>query len=155
MSKLLAPTRGGEASYPNQDKAIALAKERGDELVFLYITDISFLDHHSAPVLLNLEEELDEMGAFLLAMAQERAARAGIEAQAIVRRGYFNDVLKEVITEMGMCCVVLGSPETDTGLTTLEYLHELAEDIAVTQNAETIVLDKGEIVFQHGPGNRG
>jgi nucleotide-binding universal stress UspA family protein len=152
MQKILAPTRGGEASYPNQDKVIALAKERGDELVFLYITDISFLDHHSAPVLFDLEEELDEMGAFLLAMAQERAAKVGVNAQAIVRRGNFNDVLKEVITELGMCCVVLGSPETDTGMTTIEYLRELAEDLADTLQSETIVLEKGEIVFQHGPG---
>lgn len=152
MTKILAPTRGGEASYPNQDKVIALAKERGDELVFLYITDISFLDHHSAPVLFNLEEELDEMGAFLLAMAQERAAKVGVDAEAIVRRGNFNDVLKEVIVELGMCCVVLGSPETDTGTTTFEYLRDLAEDLADTLQSETIVLEKGEIVFQHGPG---
>ena len=30
MTTILRPTRGGEVTFPNQDRAIALAKERGD-----------------------------------------------------------------------------------------------------------------------------
>ena len=37
---ILCPTRGGQASYPNQDLAIAIAKEREVEILFLYITNV-------------------------------------------------------------------------------------------------------------------
>ena len=43
MGRILCPTRGGEGSYRTQDAAIAMAKERGDELVFLYVVDLDFL----------------------------------------------------------------------------------------------------------------
>ena len=152
MPKILAPTRGGQASYVNQDRAISLAKEQGAELYFLYITDISFLEHHSAPILLNLEDELEEMGGFVLAMAQERASKQGIEAQALVLRGHFGDVLSEVIEEGGFDCLILGNPEQDTGITSFEFLQELAKGLADAHQVETIVVEKGEIVYQHGPG---
>jgi nucleotide-binding universal stress UspA family protein len=149
MKKILAPTRGGEASYSNQDKAIALSKERGAELHFLYVTDISFLDRVSSPVLIDIEEELDEMGGFLLAMAQERAKGQGVEAGAVVRRGHFGDVLQAVIEEMEIDCLILGSPEEESGITTFELLRELAEELASTHHVETVVLSQGEIVFEH------
>ncbi|HIQ01546.1 MAG TPA: hypothetical protein EYH30_05385, partial [Anaerolineales bacterium] len=44
MGKILCATRGGEASYRTQDAAIALARERGDSLIFLYVVDTHFLD---------------------------------------------------------------------------------------------------------------
>jgi hypothetical protein len=48
MGKTLCATRGGEASYRTQDAAIALAKERGDELVFL-----SLIFHTPCPTLIS------------------------------------------------------------------------------------------------------
>ena len=151
MKRILAPTRGGEGSCPNQDKAISLSKEQGAELHFLYVTDISFLDRVSSPVLIDVEEELDEMGGFMLAMAQERAQAQGVEAGAIVRRGHFMDVVQAIIEEMEISCLILGSPEADSGLTTFDLLRELAEELASTHQVETIVLSKGEIVYQHAP----
>lgn len=151
MKKILAPTRGGEASYSNQDKAIALSKEQGAELHFLYVTDISFLDRVSSPVLVDVEEELDEMGGFMLAMAQERAKGQGVEADAIVRRGHFGDVLQALIEEMEIDCLILGSPEEESGITTFDLLRELAEELASTHQVETVVLSKGEVVYEHKP----
>jgi hypothetical protein len=69
VGKILCATRGGEASYRSQDAAIALAKERGDELVFLYVVDLRFLDKTSAPIVVDVEKEMGKMGRFLLAMA--------------------------------------------------------------------------------------
>ena len=34
--KILVPTRGGESSYPNQDKAIAIAKEKNRDSADLW-----------------------------------------------------------------------------------------------------------------------
>ena len=72
MGRILCATRGGEASYRTQDAAIALARERGDELVFLYVVNISFLDTISRAVRPDtVSTELEKMGEFLLLMAQD------------------------------------------------------------------------------------
>ena len=149
MSKILAPTRGGQPSYPNQDRVIALAKEKGAELCFLYITDISFLDRVSSPVLIDIEEELDEMGLFLLAMATERAQKQDVEAQAIVRRGHFRDVLKATIKELEIEILVLGSPVGRDGLTTFEQMRGLAIEMAEFFKIEAYILASGEIAFEY------
>jgi hypothetical protein len=43
MGLILCTARGDEASYCTQKAAIALAKERGNEIVFLYILYMDFL----------------------------------------------------------------------------------------------------------------
>ncbi|TFH36101.1 MAG: universal stress protein [Anaerolineales bacterium] len=151
MMKILAPTRGGPASSVNQDRAISIAKERTAELFFLYITDISLLDQHASSLMFELEDELEELGGFVLAMAQERASMQGVEAQAIVRRGHFGDVLEAVIAELGIDCLILGSPEQDTGITTFDFLRQIAGKLGETHQIETLVIHKGEVVYQHGP----
>ena len=62
MGKILCATRGGEDSQRTQQAAIALAQERGDELVFLYVADASFLDRIAAAVVVDVQSELDQMG---------------------------------------------------------------------------------------------
>ena len=145
-NKLLCPTRGGEASYPNQDSAISLAKERGAELIFLYISNVHFLDLTAAPKVFDIEAELDEMGDFLLAMAQERAFQAGIEAAAVVRRGEFRETLKDIIEEYQITTVVLGAAGEETGVLTEEYIDILSEELCSETGTEVIVVHQGEIV---------
>ena len=108
MGKILCATRGGEASYPAQDAVIALAKEQGDELVFLYVADISFLNNMSAPMVIDVESRLEKLGRFQLVMAQERAAAQGIIAQTIVRRGKLRAELVVLAEEIGATIIVMG-----------------------------------------------
>ena len=143
---LLCPTRGGEASYPNQDQAIALAKERDAHLVFLYVSNVHFLDLTAAPKVFDIETELDEMGDFLLAMAQERADKAGLEADTIVRRGEFRETLKDIIEEYQVTTVVLGAAGEETGVLTEAYLDTLSEELCNETGTEFIVVHQGEIV---------
>jgi len=143
---LLCPTRGGEASYPNQDQAIQMAKERDAHLIFLYVSNVHFLDLIAAPKVFDIEAELDEMGEFLLVMAQERAAKAGIEADTIVRRGEFRETLKEVIDEYEITTVVLGAAGKETGLLTQDYIDTLSEELCSETGTEFIVVHQGEIV---------
>ena len=110
MGKILCATRGGQASHHTQDAAIALAQERGDELVFLYVADISFLNQMAAPVVVDVEARLEKMGRFQLAMAQERAEAQGIPAGALVRRGQLRAELAAAAREIGAELVVLGHP---------------------------------------------
>ena len=144
-NRILCPTRGGKASYANQDRAIALAKERDSDLLFLYVSNVKFLGLTSLPFIVDIETELDEMGEFILIMAQERAEKAGVHAEITVERGVFDKVLKAVIQEQQISTVVLGSSKEGTGITTEEYVQKLGETISQELGVEFIVLKDGEI----------
>lgn len=152
MQTILFPTRGGPASYPNQDRIIALAKEEGARLIFMYVSDVQFLNLIMSPVLVDVEAEIEEMGEFMLVMAQERAAEAGIEADIIVRRGVFREALKKCIAETGADVVVLGTPARGTGITTPAYRKELIRQVIEETGVEVLEVDEGEIVARWDPG---
>lgn len=152
MTKILCPTRGGQASYPNQDFAIELAKEKGAELLFLYVSSVRFLGKTASPVVVDVQKEIDEMGEFLLAMAQERAGKSGVQADIVVRHGEFQDVLEEVIQENQVRMVVLGTSAQDTGFTTQDYMEELSAMLSSKTGVEFIVVYKGEVISRHTPG---
>ncbi len=148
---ILCPTRGGKDSYPNQDRAVALAKERGVEVLFLYITNVEFLGLTAAPKLIDIEHELDEMGEFMLAMAQERAGKANVDAVTLVQRGHFHEVLADVIEEHEISTVVLGSSAGGTGVVTESYIRDLIDEIHGKTEVEFIIVDQGEIVATYHP----
>jgi nucleotide-binding universal stress UspA family protein len=110
MSLVLCATRGGEASVPTQEKAIALAKDKGLSLAFLYVADSSFLNKTAAAVVIDVDEELTNMGEFLLTMAVERALEKGVTAESIIRTGTIRDVLPKVARELDATMIVLGQP---------------------------------------------
>ncbi len=110
MGLILCATRGGEASRRTRDKAIELAKERGDELVFLYVVDMSFMDKTAAPVVVDAGSGVERMGGFLLAMAQEHAREKGLEAQVVIREGKTREEIKAAAKELEVDTVVLGLP---------------------------------------------
>lgn len=150
MSLILCPTRGGQSSIPNQQWAISLAKKRNAKLVFLYISNVRFLDRAAGPLLVDISHELDELGEFLLAMAQDRAAKAGVEAQTIVRQGEFQEALTTAIQELGANTVVIGQAARGTGVTTEGYMTILADAVKKT-GAELFVVDEGQVVHLHTP----
>ena len=122
MSVILCATRGGEASIKTQQRAIGLAKEREAKLVFIFVADVRFLDHYTAPRVPAMEGEMEHLGEFLLLMAKERAEKAGVEADFTVRKGVFMAALIEAAKELGASLIVLGRPADDS-VTTLEYLE--------------------------------
>jgi nucleotide-binding universal stress UspA family protein len=152
MTTILRPTRGGEASYANQDRAVALAKDRDADLLLLYVSNVHFLDRVAGPVIVDIEAELDEMGEFLLALAQERAEMAGVRAKTLVLRGQFREALRQVIQEHEeVTTVVLGSAAGGTGVTTPGYLEDLVQWCHTECGIEVIVVDGGEIIEHHEP----
>ena len=110
MSLILCATRGGEASIPTQIKAINLAKKEDSALTFLYVADSSFLNKTAAAVVVDVDEELTNMGEFLLVMAVERAAERGVTAESIIRAGVIREVLPDVARTLGASMIVLGRP---------------------------------------------
>jgi nucleotide-binding universal stress UspA family protein len=147
MITILCPTRGGNESHPNQDFAINLARERGADLLFLYVSNIQLIGRAGPPIVVDIEEELDEVGEFLLTMAQERAEKSGVSAKVSVRRGIFLKVLREVILEKEISTVVLGSSSKDTGLVPYAHLQELSKELSDETGVEIIVVQDGEMLF--------
>ncbi len=147
MITILSPTRGGEKSYPNQDFAINLAKERGANLVFLYVSDVQFLNQMSSPVLVDVAAELEEMGEFLLAMAQERASKSGIEAEIVVRSGVFGDVIEAMIPQYEISTLVLGSSDQEGAVTTNDFLLQMSQKLADVHDLEVLLVRHGELLY--------
>lgn len=140
MGKILCATRGGEASHRTQDAAIALAKQGKDELIFLFVADVSFLNQTAAPLVVNVETRLARMGRFQLAMAQERAARQGVTAQAIVRQGKLRAELVAVAKDLEVNLIVLGRPLDREAIFDEIALQAFATGLETVTGAEVRIL---------------
>ncbi len=140
MGLILCAIRGGEASYRTQQAAIALAKEHGDEIVFLYIIDLSFLNKTAAPIVVNIENELDQMGRFFLLMAKERASEQGVEVRTITRNGTVQEEIINAVLEEGATRVVLGRPAGEQSAFQTSSLQAFADEIKRVTEAETIIV---------------
>ena len=129
MGKILCATRGGEASYRTQDAAINLAKERGDTLVFIYVVDLHFLDKTSGSVIVDVRQEMTNMGEFLLLMAKERAAEQGVVAETHCREGTVREELIRAASEEQVSLVILGRPGNSGSVFQSSGLRALAAEI--------------------------
>jgi nucleotide-binding universal stress UspA family protein len=133
--------RGGEASYGTQDAAIALAKKRGDTLVFIYVADVGFLNQSAAPLVVDVYQRLVKLGQFQLAMAQERAAAQNVVDQTVVRRGQLRTELVNVAQEIGATLIVLGRPIEPTAFFAETALQEFVADLQTETGIEARILD--------------
>jgi nucleotide-binding universal stress UspA family protein len=140
MGLILCATRGGEASYRTQEAAISLAKERGDELVFLYVVDLHFLEKMGAPIVVDVENEVTQMGDFFLLIAKERAAQQGIEARAICQKGAIHDEIIKAARKEEATLVVLGRPAGKESAFRTTSLKAFAKQIEEDTGAETYIV---------------
>jgi nucleotide-binding universal stress UspA family protein len=140
MGTILCATRGGEASHHTQDAAIALAKQRGDQLVFLFVADVSFLNQIAAPLVVDIESRLAKMGRFQLAIAQERAREQGLEVQISVRPGKLRAELVAAARELDAGIIVLGRPLERDAVFDDTALEALATGLQAVTGAEVRIL---------------
>lgn len=140
MGTILCATRGGEASHRTQDKVITLAKERGDELLFLFVVDLHFLDKTAAPIVVDVENDIAEMGEFILLMAKERAAKENVESRILIREGEVFDELEKVAIEEEVSMIVLGRPQEEGSVFKLAELEQLAEKIEADTGIKVQIL---------------
>ncbi len=138
--KIICATRGGEASRNTEDYAIQLAKERNAELTFLYVVETSFVDRIAAPVVVDVEAQIERMGDFLLAAVQERAAREGVHAQMIHRHGPVREEIKNCISEEGADIVVLGRPRGEEAVFAETGVSPFAEELERETGAQVILV---------------
>ncbi len=141
MGKILCATRGGEASYRTQDATIKLAQERGDEILFLYVVDIEFLQKTAHAVRPDVvTAEMEKMGEFLLAMAQERAQKQNVTADYILRHGDIRKELAAAAGELNIDLVVLGKPTGEESTFALAGLEAFAAQIESETGTETRII---------------
>jgi nucleotide-binding universal stress UspA family protein len=140
MGKILCATRGGADSQRTQEAAIALAKERGDELAFLYVADTSFLDNIAAPVVVDVERELDQMGRFQLSMAQQQAAEQGVDAEIAISHGHLQIQLVLAARELRATTIVLGRPQGKMAVFEEADLETFAHELRAKTGAEVLIV---------------
>lgn len=133
MGRILCATRGGEESRRTHQAAVALAAERGDELIFLYVADASFLDQTAAALVIDIDRDLERMGRFQLAMACEGAAEQGVAARGVVRRGRLWPELAAAAAELDATLIVLGAPGEESAA----FGHESLRALAAILHAQT------------------
>lgn len=141
MGKILCATRGGEGSRQTQNMAIALAKEQDDELIFIFVADNSFLNTTAAPVVIDVERRLEQLGRFQLVMAQERARAQGVDAQAVVRRGHLKHELVAGAQEIGATLIVLGRPHGQKAVFEEDDLQAFADELQAETDIRVQILE--------------
>jgi nucleotide-binding universal stress UspA family protein len=132
--------------------AIKAAADESAKLIFLYISDVHFLDHTAGPIALDvIETQLEEVGEFILAIAKERAAKSGLEAQGIVLRGDFRTALEDAIKNFGVDLIIFGSAVSGTGAMTPDYNKRLFEHLTDEYGVEIFVTREGVVVDRLAP----
>lgn len=141
MKKILCCTRGGEASQRTQDEVIAMAKEAGASILFLYIVDVEFLKLTARGVRPDVvSTELEHMGEFLLALACERAAAQDIQAEGVVRHGPLIEALESAAREEEADAIAFGRPVGPDSSFSLTDLEDLATRIEEDTGIKSYIL---------------
>jgi len=116
MGLIVCATRGGEAGRRTQERAVALAKERGDELVFLCVFDPTFAGSLSDVLSEAVVQEQQWLGRALTSVAQSRARKQGVDAFTEVRSGPVVESIEEFLREACASMLVIGEPKVDSTL---------------------------------------
>ncbi len=141
MGKILCATRGGEPSYRTQDAAIALSKDEGSALVFIYVVDISFINKIAEAVRPDVvTAEIEKMGEFLLAMAQERAQKQGVSAEVVFHHGNFRSELIDCARELEIDLILLGKPTGEESVFELEKIESFATELEAETGVEVRIV---------------
>jgi len=142
MGPIVCATRGGEVSRRTQQRAVALAKERGAELVFLCVVDPSFAGPVKKALAATLADELQRLGRALLSIAQARAREQGVATRTVVLSGPVWQNIEEYVRQVGADALVIGAPRV--GLTPRAFgsgdVQRLAETIQETAGVDVVVV---------------
>jgi nucleotide-binding universal stress UspA family protein len=107
-----------------------MARDEGASVLFLYVVDVEFLRLTARGVRPEVvAAELEQMGEFLLAIACERAAAQGVQAEMCVRHGELVPALESAAVEEGADAIAFGRPAGPYSAFSLEDLQQMASRI--------------------------
>lgn len=134
MSGILCPIRGGPGSKGAIELGIQLAKQTGEQLHFLFVVNLDFLNLTVTSRTQVLSAEMRGMGEFILLTARAKAEEEGVIAGCTVRQGDVMDEIVNLAKEIEASYVILGRPqrgETENIFTTDQlqaFVQRLEED---------------------------
>ena len=142
MGPIVCATRGGKASRRTQEQAIALAHERGDRLIFLFIADTTFTRPNNQALAQALTDELERLGSRLLCIAQARAHQQGIEADMVVRHGPVREAIENFLREVQASTLILGAPQAGSAeqIFAPGEMSQFAQEIHAATGVEVIIV---------------
>ena len=142
MGPIVCATRGGEASHRTQERAIALAKERNTELIFLCVVDASFAGPLNERLAATLDDELKRLGRSLLNIAETRAQEQGVSARTVCTSGPVWESIEGFLQEINASAFVIGSSRSR--MTHQAFgsgdVTDFAESLRQTVDVEVIVV---------------
>ena len=146
MGPIVCATRGGEAGRRTQERAIALAKERGTELTFLCVFDPSFAGHLNSALSAAVAEEQQWLGRALMSVAQSRAREQGVEAGAVVLSGAVLPSIEDYLCEAGASTLVIGKAKIDSPLSAFRrgMVQSCAKHVEQHTSVEVVVVTPAE-----------
>jgi hypothetical protein len=107
-----------------------MAKKEGATICFLYVVDVEFLKLTARGVRADVvTTEMEHMGEFLLALACERAAAQGVEAEMCLRHGSLVEALESAAREQGVDAIAFGRPVGPDSSFSLADLERLTAQI--------------------------
>lgn len=116
MGPIVCATRGGEAGRRTQERAIALAEQRGSELIFMTVFDPSFAGDLNGALSAAVEKEQRWLGRALVSVAQARAKEQGVKASVVVLSGPMLESIEAFLYESEAQTLVIGEPKIDSPL---------------------------------------
>ena len=146
MGPIVCATRGGEAGRRTQERAIALAKERDAELVFLCVFDPGFAGLLNSALSAAVEEEQRWLGRALMGVAQARAREQGVDAGAVIRSGLVLEQIEEFLCESGASMLVIGEAKIDSALAAFRRgtVQSCARHVEQNTSVEVVVVTPAE-----------
>lgn len=146
MGGIVCAIRGGPHSQPTITRSIGLARETGQPLYFLYVVNLDFLSHTTSTRVHTISGEMHQMGEFILLMAQDVAARQGVEAEGVIRHGNVGEEIIALCHELEAKYLVLGRPKAEREDTV--FTRELLQQFVARteeQTGATVVLPEEDV----------
>ncbi len=141
MSGIVCAIRGGASSQPTINQAIRTAIETNLPIYFLYVLNLDFLNKGSQSRTQTINEEMQELGEFILLAAQSQAARQGVTAEGVIRqRDVVGDEIIALCRELKADYVILGRPREmkQENVFTHEELDQFGRHIEQETGAEVV-----------------
>jgi nucleotide-binding universal stress UspA family protein len=144
MSGIVCAIRGGPFSRPTINKAIALSRESGQSVHFLYVVNLDFLTNALHSNVIVMEEEMRQMGEFILLNAQETARKAGVESQTVTRKGLVREEIIALCQETNASYVILGKPQhgQEHNVLASDALGDIAKEIEQECSAQVVFAEE-------------
>lgn len=145
MSGVVCAIRGGPHSQATIEKAIAVAKERTLPLYFLYVVNLDFLGRVASTRTFTINQEMEQMGEFIMLAAQSQAAAKDVEAQGVVRHGNVSTEIVALCREIDADYLVLGHPQLpgeEENVFTHTRLQQFIESVHEQTGTQIVMADQ-------------